>query len=87
MPFENLKNISDHVLQAELARRQKIKYLPPTPLANPNFDKVKELAKRIVDHTDKHGYEMKDEKHWAFEALMEAVYGSKIWDWRSKKLN
>ena len=79
--------LSDEELVAELNRRKQEAAKPPEPLANPNFAEITKLATEMVNTLSTEGYEMKDQAHWCFEAVLTAVYGKTIWDWWNARLN
>jgi hypothetical protein len=75
-----LAGVSDTELKAELERRQREAYRPPEPLLRPNMDGIVRLAKELVQqHAEKRDDD--DMDHWCFEAVMQAVYGTGIWEW------
>ena len=59
---------------------------PPSPVTNPDFTAVINLAQEIVNTLANEGYEMKDQDHWCFEAVLNAVFGKNIWDWWNARL-
>jgi hypothetical protein len=51
------------------------------PIINPDFNAVINTAKTIVALKEKDGYDHIDHIHYAYEALMTAIYGEGIWDY------
>jgi hypothetical protein len=50
-------------------------------LSEPNFTKVIANAESIVAQVEKDGYDREDDAHYLYEDVMEAVYGSGIWEY------
>jgi len=86
--MKNLKDISISELKWEIARREKEeskkKDAVPKPLNKPDFSHVQKTAKRIIEEIAL-GKESEDNGHWCYEAIMEAVYGKKVWLWINEK--
>ena len=56
----------------------------PKPLENPDFTSLIEIAKNHIEEISNDGFSDEDSDHWFYEAVMEAVYGNKVWEWINK---
>lgn len=84
-----LQNFTEKQLRAELERREKenAKGARPAPLAEPNFDQLREVCESYIDDLDKLGWVDDDHKHYIFESAMEALYGKNVWFWIRKAMS
>jgi hypothetical protein len=74
--------VTDQELEKELECRKKVKEQEAIrPLQNPDFSNLIETVKASIAIIQEEKYEPKNFRHYVFEAAMEAIYGSKIWDW------
>lgn len=70
----------------ELRKRYYISEIPQ-PLENPDMDRVVEFAKKLINEMAADDYnDDNDNEHWAYETVMEAVYGKSVWDWINKNI-
>ena len=81
--MNDLKSYSDGDLKKELERREKERNNVPSPKLNPDFSDVVDAAKSYIVEVQA-GVVDDDTEHYIFEAVMEAVYGEKVWDWINK---
>lgn len=51
-----------------------------------DVQRITAFAKEVVQSIEEDSY-MKDRDHWAFETIMEAVYGKNYWKWHNKHDN
>lgn len=77
--------------EAELQIQQLQKFIQenknleiPIPLVNPDFSPLIEMAKNHIDTIAGDGFEDENSDHWFYEAVMECVYGKKVWVWINK---
>ena len=79
-----ISDFSTEELQKEMDRR-KIKKSIPQKLSEDEIEKnlnsLVEMAESMVQEKMKNGYSDEDNPQYCFEAIMQAVYGEKIWDW------
>lgn len=77
----DLNNYTVEELQAEIERRNKVK-IPPKRLENINWNPVVEMTEEYVKNVAAMpDHDPDDIDRLMFEAVMEAIYGPKIWDW------
>jgi hypothetical protein len=76
-----LKHLSDEELRAELERREQEAQKAPTPLANPDWEKLKQWVVENVEEAAKPDGYVKDFSEYAFEQVMKTVYGPNFFDW------
>jgi methionine salvage enolase-phosphatase E1 len=83
----DLRKVSKDQLLAEIQRREaeEQRSAAPRPVANPNFDDLRETVIRGVEETVESGYQDEDFKHYVYEAAVQAVYGKSFWEWKRKK--
>jgi hypothetical protein len=77
---------SGHFKNVLLALEDALKYVPKPPLLpRPNLEAVLKLVSRYVDNVQEScGDDRDDLRHYVFEAVMEAYYGPKVWDYLNK---
>lgn len=79
---EVLKAFSTDELRGMLEEKEGERIHPPSPLDEPDYSKLRDLAVSIIDEMVSGEYhEDNDNDHWAYEAMMVAVYGPEIWKW------
>lgn len=86
----DLTTASDKELAAELERRKLAKELAETPkmLKNIDWTEVINNAESEVDDILAGTYhEDNDDAQYMYEAVMQAVYGKKYFEWKNKKTN
>lgn len=81
----DLSKVSELELERELESRRTLKKPSATPIHNHMFDRVYNEAINIVDDTEVHGKVSKDAEEGIYEAVMEAVFGDKVWEWIDEK--
>ena len=92
MKKDNMKNIVEEYSLQELeemlvAKQTIAKSLIPLPLQNPDYSKLRTLAESIIKDMAGDDYcEDNDNTQWAYEAMMNAVYGPGVWEWINKRL-
>lgn len=57
----------------------------PTPLVNPDFSRLIQVAKNHIDDISKSGFADENSDHWFYELVMESIYGPNVWEWITKK--
>lgn len=85
----SLQNYTTQQLEQELENRRIEREAPP-PLRNPlpNFEYVIKIATEHIDDVatgEEKDYELSDTKQYIYEAVIEAIYGSEIWEWKRKR--
>jgi hypothetical protein len=63
-----------------------IKGRKPESLDNPNFEEVIVRCKEYLNFVEEHRQSQKDAKIYIFEAALEAVYGSGVFEYLNRKL-
>ena len=71
-------------IQRELQRRQKINLERPKINPNPDLTALKSLTEETINNIIETGFPGKDHRHFIYEKVMEALYGSQVWDWLNK---
>jgi hypothetical protein len=56
----------------------------PKPLETPDFTYLSEIAQSYIREIVDTGFTDEDTEHWFFEAVMESVYGNKVFEWINK---
>lgn len=81
--MNNLQNLSDDVLKAELERRVKIakENNKPKPLTVIDLKPLSEVCRQYIDDLDHNGWADEDYTHFIYETAVETIYGKDIWDW------
>jgi len=79
---ESLNAYSTDELLEELARRKKVEATVPKLIEIPDLStlisQAKDIVQEVVDGT---WHEDNDDAHYMYEAVMEALYGEKFWNW------
>lgn len=50
------------------------------PVENPDFTQLIRFAIEYMVTLEQEGYQLKDYEYWAYDLLMRAVYGDKVFD-------
>jgi len=81
-----LSSFSEGELNEELKRRKKkekeLKNIRPQKLESPNMEKLDKFCEMYMDYVEDSNLEDNDLDNYAFEALIESLYGNRIWKWR-----
>jgi hypothetical protein len=77
---KDASDLSIDELEQLLEKKRKELKKAPAPLMVPNFDNIVQTAKDYVADIE-NDREPRDIEHWCFEAVLEAVYGPKVWHW------
>lgn len=91
--MKKLKDVTDEALEAELARRKKVKKeaATPQPLPRPDFTSlvamVVENTKAIADDDEGAIALYDDFQHAVYEAAIECIYGRRYWRWAQDKMS
>lgn len=79
---ESLNVYSNDELIEELERRKRLEDTVPELIENPDLSNVISMAKGIIKAVvDGTYHEDNDDTTYMHEAIMEALYGGKFWDW------
>lgn len=82
-----IEDMTDDQIKAELVRRKSAPAPIPQPLSDKqikeNLFDLKERAVKLIDDIA-HDEEREDAKHFMYEAVMTAVYGTSVWNWINK---
>jgi len=86
MSEENvLDQFSDGELEAEVARREKIRNAPPKALLLIDWSRVESAAVEYIKLVDENK-RVDQSEHFIFESVINAVFGSDVWEWVNKRL-
>jgi anti-sigma regulatory factor (Ser/Thr protein kinase) len=75
---KDLSEFSDEELERELNQRER-QQSKPTQLPHPDWSVVKTNAEEYLEYLVEHGRADEDADHYIFESVMDALYGSDIW--------
>jgi hypothetical protein len=79
-----LDRFSMEDLKKEIERREKLVDLPPEPLGHPDFNPLLHMVAHAVKSIVATQSPGKGFKQYVFEAVLEGIYGEKIWPWWNK---
>lgn len=81
----DLEEFTMEELEQELKRRRATKpeILTDKEVCN-KFTDIKKFLDSNMENVIKKGYPLKDFKYTCYEILIEAFYGTSIWDWFNK---
>jgi hypothetical protein len=84
----DLTKATEAQLKLELKRREEEKAKKDLPEVLPVIDakNIIEFAKEVRDSINSTGFEPKDTEHFAYETIMETVFGHAYWDWHNKRV-
>lgn len=84
----DINNCTDEELQKELNRRKRAAKKKAFPerlhIEDIGWSSVIDLSKENLTHISEKGFEEEDINQWMYEAVYEAVYGNKVFDWINK---
>ncbi len=85
--MKDLKSATLEELQEEIERRKKVNRCPLPLLQDEVAENLLKLKQAAIEDVENHfkGKDDDDSDHYMWEAVIEAVYGKKIWDWWNKE--
>ena len=82
----SLEDYSTERLLKEIARREKYVIEPPKPIGINNFDPLREVCFKYIEWMATDDYcSDNDYEHYIYETALEAIYGSKVWEYINER--